>query len=482
MNTTYDVKVLTIEKRKNAAGKVTSYRVHWTVDGKRWKESFPNAAQADSFRADLLAAARRGEPFRTDTGRPFSCARKATGPTWYVFALEYVDSKWPYASPNHRRGISESIIDATEVLTLDKDGRPEAALLRDAMRWATSVRVQSPDAEPPQHFTAVLRWLERHTVPMTAFAEPGAGSTLARAVLDRISRKQDKTIASASTALRKRAVLNNLMGYAVEMDVLAVNPFKAVKWVKPKTAEEVDVRTVVNREQAGRLLAAVRKLPHMGPRLEAFFGCMYYAALRPEEVIGLRRDDLVSLPDAGWGEMRLRDSDPKTGKRWTSNGKSRERRQLKHRAVGETRPVPIHPELVKLLRAHLERFPTMTGDVFRGPRGGTIADSTYLPYFHKARAAALTPVEAASPLAGTPYALRHAAVSTWLNAGVPATQVAEWAGHTVEVLLRVYAKCIAGQDQEAKRRILEATTPDTEPPGEAEEAEPDTPEGPENAA
>lgn len=52
-----------------------------------------------------------------------------------------------------------------------------------------------------------------------------------------------------------------------------------------------------------------------------------------------------------------------------------------------------------------------------------------------------------------PYHLRHAAVSTWLNAGVRATQVAEWAGHSVHVLLKVYAKCIDGQDEAARRRI-----------------------------
>lgn len=34
----------------------------------------------------------------------------------------------------------------------------------------------------------------------------------------------------------------------------------------------------------------------------------------------------------------------------------------------------------------------------------------------------------ASPLAKRPYDLRRAAVSTWLNSGVPATKVAEWAG------------------------------------------------------
>jgi hypothetical protein len=35
-------------------------------------------------------------------------------------------------------------------------------------------------------------------------------------------------------------------------------------------------------------------------------------------------------------------------------------------------------------------------------------------------------------------------------------QVAEWAAHGVAVLLKVYAKCIDGQDAIARRRIDEA--------------------------
>jgi hypothetical protein len=57
-------------------------------------------------------------------------------------------------------------------------------------------------------------------------------------------------------------------------------------------------------------------------------------------------------------------------------------------------------------------------------------------------------------------------VSTWLNAGVPATQVAEWAGHSVHVLLKVYAKCIDGQDEAARHRIEAAL-------GLAQEPEPE---------
>jgi hypothetical protein len=60
------------------------------------------------------------------------------------------------------------------------------------------------------------------------------------------------------------------------------------------------------------------------------------------------------------------------------------------------------------------------------------------------------------PLARRPYDLRHACLSTWLNGGVYPTQVAEWAGHGVDALLRIYAKCVVGQDELAKRRISEA--------------------------
>ena len=78
----------------------------------------------------------------------------------------------------------------------------------------------------------------------------------------------------------------------------------------------------------------------------------------------------------------------------------------------------------------------------------------------KARQVALTVAEHASPLAQRPYDLRHPCLSTWLDGGVYPTQVAEWAGHSVDVLLRIYAKCVVGQDELAKRRISEALRQD----------------------
>ena len=54
------------------------------------------------------------------------------------------------------------------------------------------------------------------------------------------------------------------------------------------------------------------------------------------------------------------------------------------------------------------------------------------------------------------YDLRHAAVSLWLNSGVPATEVARRAGHSVAVLLKVYAHCIDGQAHTVNKRIADA--------------------------
>ena len=44
-------------------------------------------------------------------------------------------------------------------------------------------------------------------------------------------------------------------------------------------------------------------------------------------------------------------------------------------------------------------------------------------------------------------------MSLWLNTGVPATEVAERAGHSVQVLLRVYAKCLDDGETVANKRI-----------------------------
>jgi site-specific recombinase XerC len=455
---TYDVRVYRTEVYKGA--KVTTHSVRWKAGRRLWRQGFRNAALADSFRSSLVTAARKGEAFSLITGRPMSWQHADSKLTWYELTLGYTDAKWRYVAPNHRKSIAEALTDATEaMLTSDETPYPTEHLRRALRTWAFSDRLRGA-SEPPEDLAAVVHWLKTATISVSELASPGVGTARGRAVLVRISRKQDGSTAAANTANRKRAVLNNLMQYAVETGALSANPLKAIKWTRPRALKSVDPRTVVNSDQARRLLVAVGQQGERGERMVAFFGCMYYAALRPEEAVELRPENLESLPDLGWGELILTGSEPRSGTWWTDSGSARQRRELKHRPRGETRPVPIHPELVVLLSQHVKKYaPGPDGRVFTGPRGGIFNDRAYLKIFHQARAAAFTPRESASLLARRPYDLRHAAVSTWLNAGVPAPQVAEWAGHSVDVLLRVYAKCISGQQAEAKRRIEEATRP-----------------------
>jgi integrase len=434
-----------------------------------WREPFRHSGQAASFRGKLLSAAKDGEAFRVDTGRPVSWERDKpkdsaeTPVTWYALTLDYAAAKWKYASPNQRRSIAEALTDATEVLFTAESPWPRAEIGRALATWAYSARLGG-QVEPPEDIAPVIKWLAANTIPVAALADPEISGIHARAILDRISSKQDGTLAAVNTANRKRTVLNNLMTYAeLERKLLSGNPLKSVTWNRPRKLKTVDPRCVINSGQARRFLEAVASHSPRGKRLKAFFGCIYYAALRPEEVADLREANITSLPEAdgeSWGEFTLTNSQPRSGSNWTDDGSVRQRRELKHRAKEETRTVPIHPDLVQLLHDHLAEFGTGPGGrVFTLATGKIVTGRAYLKVFHEARTAAFTEAEAASLIARRLYDLRHAAVSTWLKATADPAQVAEWAGHTVDVLMRVYAKFVAGQQDEAKRRILEATKP-----------------------
>ena len=451
--TTYDVRVWALQINRRAGGKQT-YTVRWKVGGRPFKETFQTRALADSFRSDLVSAMRRGEPFDVTTGRPVSMSRACNESTWFEFACGYVDMKWPNAAATYRRSISEALVTITCAMLRSERGKPDGLLLRKSLyRWAFN-KGQRDRQDRPHDVANALAWVERNTRPVADLAEPD----VLRAVLNAIARRLDGTPAGPTVVNRKRAVLYNAAEYAVERKVLGKNPLPDLKWKAPRITHEVDKRSVANPIQARTLLNAVRDVQRSGARLRACYACSYYAALRPEEAINLRRHNVVLPPeDDEWGEFHLERAAPHAGREWTDNGKQRDERGLKHRGPDEVRVVPMPPELVAIVRDHLGRYGTGTdGRVFTGDQGGEIPVITYNRVWRKARAATFVPEVLASPLASTPYSLRHACVSTWLNGGVPATQVAEWAGHSVEVLLSVYAKCLHGQDHMARRRIEQA--------------------------
>jgi len=450
----YDVRIWKTRTVKGATGR--RYQVRWTVAGKVQYATFANKALADSHEAKLKTAAREGEAFDVATGWPlFSMVNEDRNREvcWYEFACAYVDMKWPEVSPNSRRSIADSLATATVALLTTKRGVPKPAQLRRALYgWAFNAKHR--ELGPPDSLAATIAWIERNTVPLADLADT---DTLRR-VLNQLARKQDGTPTAATVVARKRAVLYNLLGYAVDKKHFPMNPLTSVSWKSPKVAEAIDRRRVVNPHQAQALLDAVAVHGPTGQHLEAFFGCIYHAGLRPSEAVMLTLDELqLSDNEREWSWLNLSDSAPSTGGAWNETGARREHRQLKHRAADEVRPVPVSPALARLLRKHIANHDTAPdGRLFRGEGGGLLSDTVYGRAWEKARQAALSPAEAASPLAERPYDLRHARLSTWLNAGVAPAQVAEWAGNSVPVLLRVYAKCLTDSEQTALRRLEEA--------------------------
>lgn len=467
--TSYDVRVYEIEVRKNAAGKITSYRLEWRVGGERFKEPFKRKAQADGFRSELVAAAGKGRAFDVETGRPVSATPAVKPMTWYAFACDYADSKWKDASAKHRADIARVLMLATPSFFANERGKPDAKFLRRALLRHAFNTKQRPD--PPVNVKSALAWVERNTLNVDTVADQEA----LRNLLDAITTKQDGTRMAAVTVKKYRGILHNALQYAVVKKALISNPLTGLDWIDVKASSEVDRRSVVNPAQGRALLAAVAEEEAAGGKqLVAMFGAMLYCGLRPEEAVEVAAHNLV-LPDliwnplAGaweeppedddWGELFVGPVSPEVERDWTDSGELRDSRPMpKHRAENETRgPIPVPPVQVRLFRAHLAEFGTGTGGrLFRGVRVDYVPGSTIRELWRRARGKVLSAAEQATPLAKRPYDLRHTCLSTQLNAGVPPQQVAEWAGNSVEVLLRTYAKCLTGQTDVMRKRMAAA--------------------------
>ncbi|MEV8340496.1 tyrosine-type recombinase/integrase [Streptomyces niveus] len=439
----YDVRVWTIRKRPS---KAAPFQLRWLVKGTEFQEKFATKTLADARRAELLTAARKGEPFDTESGLPVSEVRESNRTTWYAHARAHAARKWPTAAAKHRASIAESLAIATMAVCPTGKGRPADDVLRRALyQWAFNAGRHSQ--EVPEAEAKALAWVERNAPAMVDLDS----AKRMRTVLEHLARRQDGKPAAANTFRRRRAVLSNCLRLAVEHELLPGNPLNRVHWETPKAVEELDVRSVATPTQARALLDAVRARGPRGTHLVAFFACIYYAALRPEEVSMLSADQ-CDLPGEGWGRLLLAGARPQVGSAWTDDGKPYEERQLKHRALRAVRPVPIPPVLVAILRTHLDSFDAPEGRLFSAVRGGPVRSQEYCAVWKEARRTALTAAQVASPLAAIPYDLRHACVSFWLRSGVSLAETARRAGQSVAVLQRYYAKVLDGE--EAKMNAL----------------------------
>jgi hypothetical protein len=170
VETTYSVNIWKITVYNGKRG--NTYYVRWIVDGKEWKEPFKAKALADSFRADLLSAQRKGEAFDIQSGRPVSMQRTNREMSWYEFACAFVDMKWPRVAATTRRTHAEALTTVTAAMFANDRGKPDGRLIRTALcRWAFNTNRRN-DRDCPADVRAVLRWAETHTRPVAALSSP----------------------------------------------------------------------------------------------------------------------------------------------------------------------------------------------------------------------------------------------------------------------------------------------------------------------
>ncbi|MFI6407843.1 tyrosine-type recombinase/integrase [Streptomyces sp. NPDC050548] len=461
---TYDVDVWSIRKR---VGRPKPYELRWRVGARPHSKSFKLKPQADGRRSELMTALREREQFDEDTGLPARELAVRDSPTWYDHATAYALMKWPRAAAKHRAGIAEALAVVIPTLVTTTRGAPDSKTLRAALyQWAFRA-VLGPDGkltprhtaeEPPPEIRSALSWLSGHSMKVKALEDPA----LLRPALEALSRRMDGRKAAENTARRKRMVLSNFLRYTVEeKGLLSANPLLRVDWTPPETDDEIDFRYVPGPALARSFITAVRDSGARGQHLEAFFGCLYYAAMRPAEIASLKASD-CTLPPATeeaaeqWGELLLGESRPEVGGGWTDDGASYEARSLKRRARGATRSVPIPPILVRMLRDHIAAYGTAPdGRLFRAARGGRVRSTEYCDLWEAARASVLSKKDAATSLAEVPYSLRHAGVSLWIKSGVDPVEVARRAGHSIAVLFRFYAKILRGEQSRSNQLIAQ---------------------------
>lgn len=428
-----EVRVWAIQDRSGHTNIGKRWVVRWVVDAKRFSKSFRTRAEGDRYRSRLLVAQQDGQRFDTQTGRPASWSPQGGDTLLHVWARQWVAEQWAEWQPHTRRedvyALSRFIPHATRV---GASSAPAGlrAYLRDSLQ---------PDAELDVDH-ACERWLSRWVLSL---------AELDRATLAEVSRllgvgDKDQALAN-ETVRRYRRVAHSCIRRAVELEQIAADPWPPTPRGRSRrklnrASNAVDIRRLPSPEGAVAIIAALKSRQPASVTYQAMTAVVFYAGLRPSEVVMLRPRAL-SLPSRGWGTIAVTEADngwdepgdPKTGNRTT----------------------PMPPPLVDLLRSWIDEHQMGENDLlFRTREGNRPSRSNWSRALKRA-------CENAGHLRVRVYDFRHANATMMLKAGVPLAEAARRLGHSVETLVSTYVGAMDGDDTQANQlidRALSATT------------------------
>lgn len=419
-----DVQIFGVQDRRGRSAAKRPWVIRWRIDGRDRSKAFRTKTEAERHRAALLQAQLRGERFDDETGQPGSWTPAVDDMAAHEWARRWLAEQWDEWQPRTRASAVEALARLVPLLVIDLAPTPPAGL---RLELHQSLRPGVGDAEGPGE-----RWLDRWSLRLSDLDRARL------AIVDQRLRVGDNGQPLASTTVaRYRNVSRACIRRAVELDVLPIDPWPPAPRGRQRrkinrSSRAVDVRALPDPPTMARALEAMISHQPASRMYQMMTAVAYYAGLRPSEVVMLQ-PRCLDLPESGWGAIEVREADvdvdepgePKTG----------------------PRSVPIPPQLVACVRDWLDTHDFAPTDrIFRTKNGTRPLQSNW----RRAWLRALSEIDH-PPL--RIYDCRHAAATTWLQAGVPLGEVAIRMGHSVETLVSTYVGALAGDEAVANDKI-----------------------------
>ncbi len=417
------VRVFGIQSRR-AEGRARPWVVRWEVDGRRASRSFKTKALAERYRSELLVAHDRGERFDRATAEPLSWAPSPGDVTVAEWARRWIAEQWEDWQPRTRISAIEALTRFVPLAVVDRAGDPP-----DGIRPHVASMLDPGDDRADEE---CAKWLSQWSRPLSQLTRANLAP-----VEQRLGRGLDDQPLAPETASRFRKVARACIRRAVDLEIIPADP-----WPPPARGRRqrkasrkqpaFDERRLPDPDTMRRAIDAIRTHQPSSRTYQVMTAVAYYAGLRPSEVVMLRTSCLT-LPPEGWGRIDVVEADidfnvpgdPKTG----------------------PRSVPIPPVLVTMLTDWVDTIDSTESDrLFLTRNGNQPTPSNWTRAWHRALRSVDQPTLRI-------YDCRHAAATTWLQAGVPLGEAARRLGHSVETLVSTYVGSLTGDEEIANARI-----------------------------
>jgi integrase len=389
------------------------YGVRWYVFGRTPSRWFKYKRDAERFHHNLCTAVEKSMRFSPETLLPESWSA-TTSAQICDLAHQWIQEQFPTWEPATRDSNIEVIAAALLLFvkknsSLTSDQRATlVSLIRD---WLASPLEGNSRTTCPD-------WLRRSSISVDQIDRQ-----ICQSVDSALIRKKDGSTKAAATIQRYRSTVNAFFSWMIANKSISENMWKVERTGRNRNAEKVnttvETHLLPTPQRAFEMISRMGKKRRTTTPFLILYLLVLLAGLRPGEARALLAED-CTLPDSGWGMLRVRRAG-KSGRKRSSAGSP----NVGSTKTGVSRDVPITPELVSILKEHLNG--RTTGLVVHGAGGKMIEANNLSDAWNATREEDWTL-----------YDMRHVCATAMIQSGMQPSTIAKRLGHSVQELHRTY--------------------------------------------